>query len=266
MKNFLSLTLSILSATCLLAQDKSLFNQHDLFDPLFNYSTASATRTGTGAPSPNYWQNTANYKINASLDDQTHIISGDVEIDYINHSPDKLNFLWLQLDQNLFNKDSRGAIIAGDRGASGRAMGFDGGYEIKSVKIEQNGSKNTANYIISDTRMQIRLDNPVQDKEGKIKIYITYTFKVPEGNVLRMGMMDTKGGKIYEIAQWYPRMCVYDDIEGWNHRSQASTNRARASGALTQGIFSGLSSALGGASQLGGGTPHRALRRLGLLL
>ena len=183
------------------AQDKSNYDNHDLFDPMFNYSPASPTRTGTGAPSPQYWQNVANYKINASLDDVTHTVTGDVEITYINNSPDKLPFLWLQLDQNLFNKKSRGAIITGSSGAVGRTMGFDGGYDIKSVSIEQNGKKMAADYHINDTRMQIRLAQAVAEKGGSIKILMTYSFKIADGSALRMGMMDSKNGKIYAVAQ-----------------------------------------------------------------
>ena len=208
--------IALLASQNLLAQDKSSYDNHDLFDPMFNYSSTSLTRSGTGAPSPQYWQNVANYKINASLDDETHTVVGDVEITYINNSPDKLPFLWLQLDQNLFNKKSRGAVITGGSGAVGRTMGFDGGYDIKTVSIEQNGKKMTADYHISDTRMQIRLPQSVAEKGGSIKIMMTYSFKIADGSALRMGMMDSKNGKIYAVAQWYPRMCVYDDLEGWN--------------------------------------------------
>ncbi len=203
--------------TTLAAQNKSNYSQYDLFDPLFNYSSNSPTRSGTGAPGALYWQNQANYKINVSLDDEKHIVTGDVEITYINNSPDKLSFLWLQLDQNLFNKHSRGAAIAGDGGgAVGRAMGFNGGYDIKAVSVEQNGKKSSGNFNINDTRLQVRLDNALAEKGGTVKLYITYSFRIPDGSVLRMGMMDSQNGKVYAVAQFYPRMCVYDDIEGWN--------------------------------------------------
>jgi hypothetical protein len=216
MKKLIFLPLALMMSLGLFAQDKPAFDNHDLFDPLFNYSMNSATRSGTGAPGQQYWQNAANYKINASLDDEKHSVTGDVEITYINNSPDKLPFLWLQLDQNLFNSHSRGATITGSNGAVGRKMAFDGGYEIKSVSVEQNGKKVAANFNITDTRMQIRLDQPVMEKGGSVKIFVTYSFKFAEGSALRMGMMDSQNGKIYSVAQWYPRMCVYDDLEGWN--------------------------------------------------
>ncbi len=205
-----------MAASCLQAQTPSPYDQHELFDPLFNYTLMSATRSGSGAPGGQYWQNVANYRINVSLDDVAHVISGEVEIQYLNNSPDKLDFLWLQLDQNLFNAQSRGAAIASGGSAVGRPMGFDGGYQIQSVQVEQNGKKTTASHTVSDTRMQVRLDQPVAEKGGSVKIFITYSFKIPDGSALRMGMMDTRNGRIYEVAQWFPRMCVYDDVEGWN--------------------------------------------------
>jgi len=198
------------------AQVPSPYNQLELFDPLFNYTMQSSTRNGTGAPGAAYWQNVANYNINARLDEKTDVISGDVQIDYINNSPDELAFLWLQVDQNLFNKDSRGALIAGDASAVGRPMGFDGGFQIQSVMVERGGKKTAAKFSVTDTRLQIRLDQSVAPKGGKCKVFITYQFKIPSGSALRMGMMDTPNGRIYEVAQWYPRMCVYDDVEGWN--------------------------------------------------
>ncbi len=190
----------------------SPYNQRELFDPLFNYTLLTSTRSGTGAPGAAYWQNMANYNINARLDETTDAISGDVQIDYINNSPDQLPFLWLQLDQNLFKQDSRAAFTDGKDGASG----FKGGYDIQSVMVEQDGKKVTAKFEIADTRMQIRLNQAVAPKGGKIKIFITYNFKIHDGQSMRMGQMDTPNGRIYEVAQWYPRMCVYDDLEGWN--------------------------------------------------
>lgn len=198
------------------AQVPSPYNQRELFDPLFNYTLLGSTRSGTGAPGAAYWQNVANYNINARLDEKTDIVSGDVQIGYLNNSPDQLPFLWLQLDQNLFNKESRGALIAGDASAVGRPMGFDGGFQIQSVMVEQSGKKVAAKFQITDTRLQIRLNQPVAPKGGKLQVFITYQFKIPAGSALRMGMMDSPNGRIYEVAQWYPRMCVYDDIEGWN--------------------------------------------------
>ena len=193
------------------AKVRSPYNQHELFDPLFNYTLLTSTRSGTGAPGAQYWQNVANYNINARLDENTDAISGDVQIEYINNSPDALAFLWLQLDQNLFKADSRAAVIDGKA-----STGFQGGYNIQSVMVEQNGKKLVPKFEVTDTRLQIRLSQPVAPKGGKIKIFIVYQFSIHDGRSMRMGKMDTPNGRIYEVAQWYPRMCVYDDLEGWN--------------------------------------------------
>ena len=93
---------------------------------------------------------------------------------------------------------------------------FTGGFDIKSISIELEGTSYKADYIISDTRMQIRLPKDLKAKTGKLLIKIDYSFKIPPQGYGRCGFMDTKNGADYEIAQWYPRMEVYDDLKGWN--------------------------------------------------
>ncbi len=201
----------------------SKYDHRDAFNPLFNFMPGTAYRSGTGAPGPMYWQNKADYKINIKLDEEANSLSGDVEITYKNNSPDKLPFLWLQLDQNQFNNESRGGkttTIAGGRFGN---TGFDGGYTVQFVSVEktsQTGKKVTtrsvyAEHLTDDTRMQIRLSEPMLTNE-EVKIKISYSFKVPRYGSDRMGKQETQEGVIYEIAQWYPRMAVYDDVEGWN--------------------------------------------------
>jgi Peptidase family M1 domain len=196
---------------------KSVFDQHEVFNPLFQYQIMSPTRSGTGAPGVMYWQNKADYKINVAFDDVANTITGEVEITYTNNSSDKLSFLWLQMDQNQFNSKSRSAAM---KSVSGSRFGgddaFEGGFELKSVQVEQKGKVSVGDYVVTDTRMQVRLTEPLGDKGDKIKVKIAYSFKIPKKGSDRMGMLDTKNGIVYEIAQWYPRMCVYDDIEGWN--------------------------------------------------
>ncbi len=199
------------------------YDHRDAFNPLFNFMPGTAYRSGTGAPGPLYWQNKADYKINATLDESANTLTGDVEITYKNNSPDKLPFVWLQLDQNQFNDNSRGgkttAIVGGRFGNTG----FEGGYTIQFVSAEKKistGKKSSARsvyaeHLIDDTRMQIRLSEPLTTGE-ELKIKISYSFKVPRYGSDRMGRQDTQNGTIYEMAQWYPRMAVYDDVEGWN--------------------------------------------------
>ena len=197
------------------------YSYTEAFKPFFYQNNGTETRSASGKPGHLYWQNSADYVLDVTLNEATNEISGSAEIVYTNNSFDDLEFLWLQLDQNLFKKDSRGnAIIplAGSRnGAKGQA--FDGGYTIKSVEIlSANGKNSKVNpkYTISDTRMQIDLPQELKAKGGVIKFKINYSFISPNYGSDRMGVEATKNGKIFTIAQWFPRMCVYDDILGWN--------------------------------------------------
>ena len=132
-------------------------------------------------------------------------------------------FVWLYLDQNLYNLNSRGQakMPATGRSRYGDVNSkFEGGYKIQSVKIVSSakgkaGETNVTD-IISETRMQLRLPVPLAANGGTIQFKIDYSFSIPKYGSDRTGILDTKNGKIYAIAQWYPRMCVFDDIEGWN--------------------------------------------------
>ncbi|MFL0207030.1 M1 family metallopeptidase [Aquirufa sp. 2-AUSEE-184A6] len=202
--------LTALMATAANAQSK--YSAYELFHPLWNYGPVSPARSAAGVPGPGYWQNSADYKIAVSLDDVANKITGDVEITYKNNSPDKLPFLWLQLDQNSFNTQSRGGKTTPISGGRFGNLAFEGGYKIESVTIDGK----PANFIVEDTRMQIRLASPLAEKVGTAKIKIAYSFTSPENASDRMGIQQTKNGAIYTVAQWFPRVCVYDDIEGWN--------------------------------------------------
>lgn len=202
--------LTALMATAANAQSK--YSAYELFHPLWNYGPVSPARSAAGVPGPGYWQNSADYKIAVSLDDVANKITGDVEITYKNNSPDKLPFLWLQLDQNSFNTQSRGGKTTPINGGRFGNLAFEGGYKIESVTIDGK----PANFIVEDTRMQIRLAAPLTEKVGTAKIKIAYSFTSPENASDRMGIQQTKNGAIYTVAQWFPRVCVYDDIEGWN--------------------------------------------------
>jgi hypothetical protein len=194
------------------------YNARALFTPNYLDQVGPATRTAGGQPGATYWQNAADYKIAASLDDKAARITSDVTITYTNNSPDALPFVWLQIDQNLFRNDSRGAAatpISGSRFGNS-ARGFQGGDSLQSVNIELHGKKMKANYRVSDTRMQIILPEPMKPHGDKLTIRIAYGFNIPEYGADRLGRLKTKNGEIFEVAQWYPRMAVYDDVEGWN--------------------------------------------------
>jgi outer membrane lipoprotein-sorting protein len=194
----------------------SNYDQHEAFAPLFYPSNGNEYRSAGGEPGPAYWQNRADYKITATLDTAQHRVTGSVVITYKNNSPDDLKFLWLQLDQNIYREDSRAqatTLLTGGRWAN---RTFTQGDELKSVDIISNGTTTKAKYSVSDTRMQVWLPKALSAKTGSIQLKIDYSFEVPEYGTDRMARLETKNGWDYEIAQWYPRMCVYDDVLGWN--------------------------------------------------
>src|SRR4029079_18025279 len=133
------------------------FDSKESFYPQFYPYPGNDFRSASGEPGPKYWQNRADYKINATLDTGFHKISGDVEITYTNNSPDNLKFLWLQVDQNIYREDSRGSATITQTGVRYANEKFTEGYVIKSVSVEVDGKKTTAKNIVSDTRMQVWL-------------------------------------------------------------------------------------------------------------
>jgi hypothetical protein len=192
--------------------------------------TPNSYRTGSGAPGQNYWQQRADYVINVELDDNTQTLTGSETITYYNNAPEALSYLWLQLDQNLFADGSitnqtrtgviRDSIPASffNTSAGVTVSDYKGGYTIKSVK--DVGGRNLP-YIINNTMM--RLDLPAPLKTGE-KFVFSVEWKYRESN---RQVYDGRGGYeffpedgnyVYTCAQWFPRMCVYDDYEGWQNK------------------------------------------------
>ncbi|MFV0604768.1 MAG: M1 family metallopeptidase [Niabella sp.] len=192
------------------------YNPKEAFNPQFYPYPGTEYRSAGGEPGPKYWQNQADYKINCTLDTATHFVKGSVEIVYTNNSPDNLKFLWLQLDQNIYKKESRATATTTQAGGRWANAAFTEGDIIGSIIIEADGKKYKPEYEITDTRMQIWLQNQIKNSGGKVKLNIGFSFEIPEYGSDRMGRLHTKNGWIYEVAQWYPRMCVYDDLQGWN--------------------------------------------------
>jgi len=182
------------------------------FASLFYNTQVNQYRSADGTPGESYWQNQANYKVQVALDTTTNIISGKVEIDYRNNSPVALPFVWLQLDQNISKPDSRAAASSYSESLLKTSKK---GFHIKNVKILIENKWVDANYLISDTRMQIRLNTDLTAKKGQLKIAINYDYILGE-NDGRAAILSTKNGKIYEVSYFYPRMCVFDDIRGWD--------------------------------------------------
>jgi hypothetical protein len=182
------------------------------FAPLTLPDPVNAFRAGDGAPGGAYWQNRADYLIHATLDPSRQLLTAQESIHYRNNSPRALDALWIQLDQNIYRPDAR-ARFARDQLGRPSTMG----YSLDSVQIRQHGRRSRAAYVISDTRMQLRLPALLPAFGGEIVIEIRYHYTVPDGGFGgRTGYMPTAHGAIYDIAQWYPRMAVYDDVRGWD--------------------------------------------------
>ena len=203
--------------------DPDRFRQLDELLP-----TPSRVRTAGGAPGSEYWQQQVDYDIDVRLDPERHRLIGSERITYLNNSPDTLEYLWIQLDENRFREDSWGRLREPAPGLDGTQSirwlkgirdrkEFKGGVEIKRVE-QANGVE--LPHVIVDTMMRIDLPKPLAS--GK-----TFTFEVDwEANIVP----HTIGGRgsyewfpetdnaIYEIARWFPRMCAYTDYAGWQNK------------------------------------------------
>ncbi len=184
------------------------------FGPL-DLPAANDLRTGAGEPGPGYWQNRADYRIQATLDTASHTITGSETIHYTNNSPDSLDYLWLQLDQNLFRPGSRGSLVNGG-GTRWRGSFAGGGDDLKKVQVVMDGQALTPKTVVDGTRLRIDLPSPLAPHGATLDVNIDWSFVVPPYGADRMGRFHGQDGWVYEIAQWYPRMYVYDDVRGWN--------------------------------------------------
>ena len=202
--------------------NESTYNYVEAFKTAFYNNASTDTRSASGKPGSDYWQNSADYIIDVELDTLSDIVMGKEIIKYTNNSPDELDFLWLHLDQNAFKNDSRGSAIvplSGSR-AGTRGQKLDGGFKISAVQVISGKGRNRsiidAEYEIYDTRMKVLLPKPLESDGGELSLKIDFSFLSPYYGSDRMGIVETKNGKIYSIAQFHPRMCVYDDLNGWN--------------------------------------------------
>ncbi|MCW5912701.1 MAG: M1 family metallopeptidase [Cyclobacteriaceae bacterium] len=191
--------------------------------------TPNSYRTASGAPGVNYWQQRADYDIDVDLNEDTHVITGKETITYYNNAPEALRYLWLQLDQNNLsngnmtdkteNNRVRDSIPAKFFPLASDTYGYDGGFKIKSVKDAATGKD--LPYIINFTMM--RVDIPAPLKAGDKYSFIvewSYTEKDRMKFAERGGyeIFPADGNALYTIAQWFPRMCVFDDYEGWQNK------------------------------------------------
>src|SRR5213596_1834504 len=180
--------------------------------------TPTLIREGSGRAGPRYWQQRADYTIHASLDTATHTIAASETIRYTNNSPDTLTYLWLQLDQNIYRAASRGAAI-NPTDARFAGSGFEGGYTIQYIRAVRRAGQAAGKMPLATadngTMLRVDLDRPLAPG-GRAELELGYRFEVPEHGSDRMGRERFPGGWLYEVAEWYPRLAVYDDVRGWN--------------------------------------------------
>lgn len=213
----LALLLAVIMVSPIYGQQDSIDTVQEAFLP-FRTGISTKYRAAAGSPGESYWQNSADYKINTQLHPDEHKVTTRVKIHYTNSSPQKLEFVWLQIDQNLFADESWGAKLTPYTGSRFGNQSFGGGINIKKVEINQDGETYKPEMHLVDTNLKLNLKEAIAAKGGEVNITIDYTFIIPEYGSDRLGRLDTQKGIIYEVAQWYPRMAVYDDIKGWNTR------------------------------------------------
>ena len=201
-------------------------------------TTPNTYRTAAGYPGHDYWQQEADYVMDLTIDDENQILYGDETITFHNNSPDQLSYLWVQLDQNVraLDSDSYKIQSSGDFGAQrGREKvmvgesiplntlknfyrDFDGGFKIEHVK---DGLNRDLPYIINKTMMRIDLPTPLragQSYKFKIKWWYNINDHIRDGGRSGYEYFEEDDNYIYTIAQFFPRMCMYNDVYGWQNK------------------------------------------------
>ncbi len=202
-------------------------NQNKFRQLYDEFATPNVYRNASGAPGHQYYQQQADYKIQVVLDDEKTKLTGKETITYTNNSPDQLDFLWVQLDQNKRSKDSKTLLRDGDKMkpylpparfvATYLTEPFDGGFNITSV---QSAEGKALKYTINQTMMRIDLPKPLASGK-KVSFKINWWYKIND-HVAKRGRSGYEyfkedDNRLYVIAQFYPRMCVYNDKEGWQN-------------------------------------------------
>ena len=192
------------------------------------FSSPNMFRTASGAPGPAYYQQQADYKINIELDDLNKKIYGDEIVTYTNNSPDQLDYLWVQLDQNIRSKDSPSLIrdssklvepayIPNSFDDDFLKKPFDGGFNINHVRGIDN---KPLDYFINQTMMRIDLPEPLKTGQSfsfKVKWNYNINNRLEDRGRSGYETFPSDDNRAYTIAQFFPRMCVYDEVEGWQN-------------------------------------------------
>jgi hypothetical protein len=183
-------------------------------------------RTASGAPGHGYYQQKADYKMNLTIDDSNQKLYGNETITYTNNSPDQLTYLWLQLDQNIYSQDSDSKIIEVEKMEDFKSIGdikkkffyYDGGFKIEEIK-NMSGAK--MKYFINKTMMRIELEKPLMPKASisfQIKWWYNINDRMQVGGRSGYEYFEKDKNYLYTIAQHFPRMCVYNDVTGWQNK------------------------------------------------
>jgi hypothetical protein len=195
--------------------DRTGVRDTSIFAPLV-FPTPSSTRAASGAPGAYYWQNRADYDLKATLDTAAKTVSGEMVFRYTNNSPDTLAYIWMLLEQNAFRKNSLSSQVfsQGSRWNPGAFEGGDKLTRVEQVVSAGGGAKKRVPITIreGETMMKVPLSEALAPGHTAT-LEMAWSFLVPEHGADRMG----RDKSLYEIAQWYPRAAVYDDLRGWNN-------------------------------------------------
>lgn len=208
--------------------DKKSEKNPDKFMQMYDLlATPNMYRTASGAPGPEYYQQQADYKMDIELDDKKTRLYGTETITYTNNAKESLDYLWMQLDQNQQSKKSLTPLIQSTK--TDPAMGasafsrtyleedFDGGFVIEYVK---DAAGKPIAHTVNQTMMRLELDKPMKRGE-KITFSIKWNYLIndygKDGGRSGYEHFDTDGNNLYVLAQFYPRMAVYNDVEGWQN-------------------------------------------------
>lgn len=190
--------------------------------------TPNVYRTASGAPGHEYYQQKADYVINVQLDEKNHVITGDETITYTNNSPDVLNYLWIQLDQNVRAKNSASQLTSSGSMDDNMSfwslkrmhdkMNFDGGFKLEFI-TDVNG--NDLLFTVNETMMRIEPSKPLK-KGDSFSFKIKYSYNINDrmkiGGRSGYEYFEDEENAIYTIAQFFPRMAVYNEVEGWQNK------------------------------------------------
>ena len=231
------LTFTSTSSAQAVRPDNGKFGQQDKFRQLEEILPTPGTyRTASGAPGRGYWQQKVDYEISIALNDEDQTLTGSEKISYTNNSPDPLKYVWLQLDGNIHRPDSQG-----NRARTARRFGrsqldfdripfrsmqsllakevFDGGFNITRCEDTQSGEK--LKHTIVETMMRVDLPGPLANGET-FEFEVDWNYQINNSKLVggRAGceFFEEDGNWIYEVAQWFPRLCAYTDTTGWQHK------------------------------------------------